>query len=64
MHLPRFRFAPRIRDLGETKLFIPKGDASDDALLPMVSPDRLNLKVIRVHWDDILRLATSVSRAR
>ncbi|WP_165592262.1 Tn3 family transposase, partial [Enterobacter hormaechei] len=22
-----FRFAPRIRDLGDTKLYIPKGDA-------------------------------------
>ncbi len=25
------RLAPRIRDLGETKLFIPKGDAAYDA---------------------------------
>ncbi len=28
MHLLGFRFAPRIRDLGDTKLFIPKGDAA------------------------------------
>lgn len=34
MHLLGFRFAPRIRDLGETKLFVPKGDASYDALKP------------------------------
>jgi TnpA family transposase len=27
MHLLGFRFAPRIRDLGDTKLYIPKGDA-------------------------------------
>jgi TnpA family transposase len=26
MHLLGFRFAPRIRDLGDTKLYIPKGD--------------------------------------
>jgi TnpA family transposase len=31
MHLLGFRFAPRIRDLGDTKLYIPKGDATYDA---------------------------------
>jgi TnpA family transposase len=31
MHLLGFRFAPRIRDLGDTKLYIPKGDAYDGA---------------------------------
>ncbi len=56
MHLLGFRFAPRIRDLGETKLFIPKGDAAYDALKPMISSDRLNIKQIRAHWDEILRL--------
>ena len=34
MHLLGFRFAPRIRDLGDTKLFVPKSDASYDALTP------------------------------
>jgi TnpA family transposase len=47
MHLLGFRFAPRIRDLGETKLFIPKGDAAYDALKPMISSDRLNIKHVR-----------------
>ena len=28
MRLLGFRFAPRIRDLGDTKLYIPKGDAT------------------------------------
>ncbi|WP_159311629.1 Tn3 family transposase, partial [Klebsiella pneumoniae] len=55
MHLLGFRFAPRIRDLGDTKLFIPKGDAAYDALKPMISSDRLNIKQIRAHWDEILR---------
>ena len=45
MHLLGFRFAPRIRDLGDTKLFIPKGDAAYDALKPMISSDRLNIKL-------------------
>ncbi|MEO6920069.1 MAG: Tn3 family transposase [Collimonas sp.] len=62
MHLLGFRFAPRIRDLGETKLFILKGDASYDALKPMISSDRLNIKHIRAHWDEILRLAASIKQ--
>jgi len=37
MHLLGFRFAPRIRDMGDTKLFIPKGEANYDALKPMIS---------------------------
>jgi len=28
----------------------------------MVSTDRLNVKAIRAHWDDILRLATSIQQ--
>ncbi|HQW21414.1 MAG TPA: Tn3 family transposase, partial [Rhodocyclaceae bacterium] len=62
MHLLGFRFAPRIRDLGDTKLFIPKGDTAYDALKPMISNDRLNIKAIRAHWDEILRLATSIKQ--
>ncbi len=62
MHFVGFRFAPRIRDLGDTKLFIPKGDTAYDALKPMISSDRLNIKAIRAHWDEILRLATSIKQ--
>jgi TnpA family transposase len=62
MHLLGFRFAPRIRDLGDTKLFIPKGDASYEALKPMISSEKLNIKQIRAHWDEILRLATSIKQ--
>ena len=62
MHLLGFRFAPRIRDLGDTKLFIPKGDTTYDSLKPMISSDRLNIKAIRAHWDEILRLATSIKQ--
>lgn len=62
MHLLGFRFAPRIRDLGDTKLFIPKGDAAYDALKSMISSDKLNIKQIRTHWDEILRLATSIKQ--
>ena len=57
-----FRFAPRIRDLTDTKLYIPKGDTMYDGLKPMISKDRLNIKQIRAHWDEILRLATSIKQ--
>lgn len=60
MHLLGFRFAPRIRDLGETKLFIPKSDGNYDALKPMISSERLNIKHIQAHWDEIIQLATSI----
>ncbi|MHB1180412.1 MAG: Tn3 family transposase [Sulfuricella sp.] len=61
MHLLGFRFAPRIRDLGDTKLYIPKGDANYDALKPMIG-GTLNIKHVRAHWDEILRLATSIKQ--
>ncbi|MEQ2017917.1 Tn3 family transposase [Photorhabdus bodei] len=61
MHLLGFRFAPRIRDLGDTKLFIPKGDSAYDALKPMIG-GTLNIKHVRAHWDEILRLATSIKQ--
>ncbi len=61
MHLLGFRFAPRIRDLGDTKLFIQKGDANYDALKPMIG-GTLNIKHVRAHWDEILRLATSIKQ--
>jgi len=61
MHLLGFRFAPRIRDLADTKLYIPKKDASYAALKPMIGGP-VALKQIRAHWDDILRLATSIKQ--
>ena len=52
------RFAPRIRDLGNTKLHIPKGSAYQ-ALQPMIG-GVLKLKVIQAHLDDTLRPTTSI----
>ncbi len=60
-HLLGFRFAPRIRDLGDKKLYIPKGDVGYDGLKPMIGRT-LNIKQIRAHWDVILRLATSIKQ--
>ncbi len=61
MHLLGFRFAPRIRDLADTKLYIPKKDASYAALKPMIGAP-VAIKQIRAHWNDILRLATSIKQ--
>ena len=61
MHLLGFRFAPRLRDLGDTKLYIFKRDTGYDALKPMIG-GLLNLKYIRAHWDEMLRLATSITQ--
>ena len=61
MHLLGFRFAPRIRDLGDTKLFIPKSETAYPKLKPMIG-GKLNIKQIRDHWDEILRLATSIKK--
>jgi TnpA family transposase len=61
MHLLGFRFAPRIRDLGDTRLYVPSGKADYSVLKPMIG-GTLNSKLVRAHWDEILRLATSIKQ--
>lgn len=61
MHLLGFQFAPRIRDLGDTKLFIPKEATEYDALKSLIG-GTLGIQHIRNHWDEILRLATSIQK--
>ena len=61
MHLLGFRFAPRIRDLADKRLFVPGKPASYPALAVLIG-DTINTKLIRAHWDEILRLATSIRR--
>lgn len=57
-HLFGFRFAPRIRDLGEKRLYVPEG-GSYPHLNPLMGKP-LDIKLIEAHWDDLLRLATSM----
>jgi len=59
MHLLDFRFAPRIRDLADKRLFVP-GKTADYPALATLMGGTINIKQIRAHWDDILRLATSI----
>ena len=61
MHLLGFRFAPRIRDLKDTKLYILKNKQDYPALDTMIG-GTINIKHIRTHWDEILRLAASIKQ--
>ena len=61
MQLLGFRFAPRIRDLGDTKLYIDGSAADYPALAPLIG-GKLNIRQIQTHWDEILRLAASIKQ--
>ncbi len=61
MHLLGFRFAPRIRDLHDKKLYIT-GPSDNYPALEALIGGKINLNHIRSNWDDILRLATSIQQ--
>ena len=61
MHLLGFRFAPRIRDLADKRLYI-HGDAKQYPTLSTMIGGNVNIRYIRAHWDEILRLATSIKQ--
>ena len=58
-HLLGFRFAPRIRNLGDTRLYTVEKPGTYPTLGPLVG-GAVNSKQILAHWDEILRLATSI----
>lgn len=59
MPLLGFRFAPRIRNLADTRLYAVEKPASYATLAPLVG-GVVNMKQIAAHWNEILRLATSI----
>ncbi|MFK0380320.1 Tn3 family transposase [Pandoraea sp. NPDC090278] len=61
MHLLGFRFAPRIRDLADKRLYI-HGDAKQYPTLAGLIGGNVKVKQIRAHWDEILRLAASIKQ--
>jgi len=61
MHLLGFRFAPRIRDLADKRLYI-YGEAKKYPTLAGLIGGNVNVKNIRAHWDEILRLAASIKQ--
>lgn len=58
-HLLGFRFAPRLRDLSDSKLYA-FGKPADFPKLEKLLRGRINSKVIRENYEDILRLAHSI----
>ena len=59
MHLLGFRFAPRIRDLADKRLYI-HGEAKQYPTLAGLIGGNINVRLIRAHWEDLLRLAASI----
>lgn len=59
MHLLGFKFAPRIRDLNDKRIYLPNKTSNYPALSSMVG-GYLNLKLIEQNWDEIMRLAMSI----
>lgn len=58
-HLLGFRFAPRIRDISELKLY-SFGKSGDFPNLNNILQGKINEKVILENYDDVLRLAHSI----
>ncbi|NTJ35884.1 transposase [Agrobacterium rhizogenes] len=54
-----FRFAPRIRDLPDKRIYAPTPNRVPPSLQPLIR-GRINIRSIRENWPDILRLATSM----
>jgi TnpA family transposase len=61
MHPLGFRFAPRIRDLADRRLYI-HGDAKSYSTLAGLIGGNFNVKHIRARWDEILRLAAWIKQ--
>lgn len=59
MHLLGFRFAPRIRGLKDRRLYSPGLPSAYPTLEPLLV-GQFDTHRIRAHWDEILRLATSI----
>ena len=56
-----YRFAPRLRDLPDRKLHLPPGTRLDPLLAPLTDTKTpINVAHVAAHWDELLRLATSI----
>ena len=59
MHLPGYRFAPRIRNIGDTRFYTPTSGQEHSTLAPLIG-GTINTRTIALHWDEILRLTSSI----
>jgi TnpA family transposase len=58
-HLLGFRFAPRIRDLADRRLYVADKGTTYVTLTPMIG-GTVDFRVIGENWDEMLRLAASI----
>ena len=61
MQLLGYRFAPRIRGLADKRLYV-HGDAKRFPTLTKIIGGKLNVNLVRDHWNEILRLVTSIKQ--
>jgi TnpA family transposase len=55
-----FRFAPRIRDVFDQRLFTIGRPEQDYGPFNQLLTDRINTRVITENWDEVLRVAASI----
>ncbi len=58
-HLLGLRFAPRIRDLADRRLYLVGARTAYKALDPLIG-GTIDMRIIAENWDEILRLAASI----
>lgn len=58
-HLLGFRFAPRIRDLKDRRLYLPPGMKAPDILAPLVG-GTIDVNHLSLNWEPLIRLAVSI----
>jgi TnpA family transposase len=58
-HALGFRFAPRIRDLADRKLYVPDGRTDYGVLKPLIG-NVANFPLIAEGWDEYLHLTASI----
>jgi TnpA family transposase len=58
-HLLGLQFSPRIADVGGARFWRVNGKA-DYGVLDNLASNKINIKLIAEHWDDLLRLAGSL----
>jgi len=58
-----FDLCPRLRNLSERRLFVPRRFAVPEALKPVIVKD-VSLAAIRKGWDELLRLVASIQGGR
>lgn len=59
MHLLGFGFVPRIRNLNDTRLYVPDQSGTYPTLQSHIG-GVINVRLLQDHWDDLLRLTASI----